>query len=55
MNDFIDVLIEMYTIKPKRKQLQKREMEDFRRFFASFIETDDKYIHMRTKNKFIKK
>ena len=48
MNDFIDVLIEMYTIKPKRKQLQKREMEDFRRFFASFIETDDKYIHMRT-------
>ena len=48
MNDFIDVVIEMYTIKPKRKQLQKREMEDFRRFFASFIETDDKYIHMRT-------
>ena len=48
MNDFIDVVIEMYTIKPKRKQLQKREMEDFRGFFASFIETDDKYIHMRT-------
>jgi tricorn protease-like protein len=48
MDDFIDVVIEMYTISPKRKQIQKREMEDFRRFFASFIETDDKYIHMRT-------
>ena len=46
MDDFIDVVIEMYTISPKRKQIQKREMEDFRRFFASFIETDDKYIHM---------
>ena len=47
MDDFIDVVIEMYTIKPKRKQLQKREMEDFRRFFASFIETDDKYIPVK--------
>ena len=48
MNDFIDVLIEMYTISPKRKQLPKREMEDFMRFFVAFTETDDKYIHMRT-------
>ena len=48
MNEFIDVLIEMYTISPKRKQLPKREMEDFMRFFVAFTETDDKYIHMRT-------
>jgi hypothetical protein len=47
MNDFIDVVIEMYTISPRRKQLPKREIEDFMRFFAAFIETDDKYIHMR--------
>ena len=47
MNDFIDVLIEMYTISPKRKQLQRREIEDFMRFFVAFTETDDKYIHMR--------
>ena len=48
MKDLIDVLIEMYTISPKRKQLMKREMEDFMRFFVAFTETDDKYIHMRT-------
>ena len=48
MKDLIDVLIEMYTISPKRRQLQKREMEDFMRFFVAFTETDDKYIHMRT-------
>ena len=48
MEDLIDLLIEMYTISPKRKQLQKREMEDFMRFFVAFTETDDKYIHMRT-------
>ena len=48
MDDLLDVLIEMYTISPKRKQLQKREMEDFMRFFVAFTETDDKYIHMRT-------
>jgi len=47
MDDFLDVIIEMYTISPKRKQLQKREMEDFMRFFVAFTETDDKYIHMR--------
>ena len=47
MDDLLDVLIEMYTISPKRKQLQKREMEDFMRFFVAFTETDDKYIHMR--------
>ena len=47
MNDFIDVLIEMYTISPRRKQLPKREMEDFMRFFVAFTETDDKYISMR--------
>jgi len=47
MKDFIDVVIEMYTISPRRKQLPKREIEDFMRFFAAFIETDDKYIHMR--------
>ena len=47
MEDLIDLLIEMYTISPKRKQLQKREMEDFMRFFVAFTETDDKYIHMR--------
>ena len=48
MKDLIDVLIEMYTISPKRRQLQKREMEDFMRVFVAFTETDDKYIHMRT-------
>ena len=48
MKDLIDVLIEMYTISPKRRQLQKREMADFMRFFVAFTETDDKYIHMRT-------
>ena len=48
MEDLFDVLIEMYTISPKRKQLPKREMEDFMRFFVAFTETDDKYIHMRT-------
>ena len=48
MNDFIDVIIEMYTISPKRKQLQKREMEDFMRFFAAFTESDDKYMHIKT-------
>jgi len=47
MKDFIDVVIEMYTISARRKQLPKREIEDFMRFFAAFIETDDKYIHMR--------
>ena len=47
MKELLDVLIEMYTISPKRKQLQKREMEDFMRFFVAFTETDDKYIHMR--------
>ena len=47
MDDLLDVIIEMYTISPKRKQLQKREMEDFMRFFVAFTETDDKYIHMR--------
>jgi len=48
MEELIQVLIEMYTISPKRKQLPKREIEDFMRFFAAFTETDDKYIHMRT-------
>ena len=35
MKELLDVLIEMYTISPKRKQLQRREMEDFMRFFCS--------------------
>ena len=47
MDELIDVLIEMYTISPKRKQLPKREIEEFMRFFAAFTETDDKYNHMR--------
>ncbi len=47
MNELIDVLIEMYTISPKRKQLPKREIEEFMRFFLGFTETDDKYISMR--------
>jgi len=47
MDELIDVLIEMYTISPKRKQLPKREIEEFMRFFAAFTETDDKYISMR--------
>ena len=48
MEDLVDLLIEMYTISPKRKQLQKREMEDFMRFFAAFTESDDKYMHIKT-------
>ena len=48
MDDLIDVLIEMYTISPKRKELPKREMEDFMRFFVSFTESDDKYMHIKT-------
>jgi hypothetical protein len=47
MDELIDVLIEMYTISPKRKQLPKREIEEFMRFFAAFTETDDKYISMK--------
>ena len=47
MNELIDVLIEMYTISPKRKQLPQREIEEFMRFFVGFTETDDKYISMR--------
>ena len=48
MKKIIDVLIEMYTIKPRRKKLQKKEMEDFYRFFYAFTESDDKYIHIKT-------
>ena len=47
MDDFLDVIIEMYTISPKRKQLPQREIEEFMRFFVGFTETDDKYISMR--------
>jgi len=48
MKELIDVLVEMYTLKPRIKRLQKKEMEEFYRFFYAFTESDDKYIHVKT-------
>ena len=48
MTEIIDTLIELYTAKPKRKQLEKKEIEEFMVFFYSFTESDDKYKQMQT-------
>tara|TARA_Y100001963_G_scaffold60453_1_gene84446 strand:- start:1166 stop:1444 length:279 start_codon:yes stop_codon:yes gene_type:complete len=48
VNKFIDILIESYTVKRKRKQLERKEIEEFMRFFFSLTETDDKYKQMQT-------
>ena len=48
MKELIDVLIEMYTLKPRIKRLQRKEIEEFCRFFYAFSESDDKYIHVKT-------
>ena len=47
MDELIDVLIEMYTLKPRIKRLQRKEMEEFCRFFYAFTESDDKYMHVK--------
>tara|TARA_B100001113_G_scaffold101813_1_gene82364 strand:- start:53 stop:349 length:297 start_codon:yes stop_codon:yes gene_type:complete len=46
MNDFIDELITVYKDRPKRRQIMKKEIEDFMCFFYAITE-DDKYKHMR--------
>lgn len=46
MNDFIDELITVYKDRPKRRQIMKKEIEDFMCFFYAMTE-DDKYKHMR--------
>jgi len=48
MNKIIDTLIELYTAKPKRRQIIKKEIEEFMRFFYAFTESDDKYKGMQT-------
>jgi len=48
VTEIIDTLIELYTAKPKRKQLEKKEIEEFMVFFYSFTESDDKYKQMQT-------
>ena len=48
MKELIEVLIEMYTLKPRIKRLQRKEIEEFCRFFYAFSESDDKYIHVKT-------
>ena len=48
MNKIIDTLIELYTAKPKRRQIVKKEIEEFKRFFYAFTESDDKYKRMQT-------
>jgi len=48
MKELIDTLVEMYTLKTRAKRLQKKEMEEFYRFFYAFTESDDKYKHIKT-------
>ena len=48
MNKIIDTLIELYTAKPKRRQIIKKEIEEFTRFFYAFTESDHKYKRMQT-------
>ena len=48
MKELIDTLVEMSTLKTRAKRLQKKEMEEFYRFFYAFTESDDKYKHIKT-------
>jgi predicted transcriptional regulator len=48
MNELIDNLIKVYALSKKRKQIMKREIEDFMRFYNAFCDTrkdkKDKYL-----------
>ena len=51
MNKFIDRLIEDYTSKPKRKQIMKKEIEDFMRFYIAVTEDREKLPFIDTEVK----